>query len=204
MPPLGLNNLVSILIKNPKVNVTVIVAIITSVTSLIVALISLINANRSAKRLELLKFEYDRRRANFALSNEYFKSNIESLGLFIKAIQRVKDVLFLCVNSIETSLDSEAAIKLISEAREHVFQVYEEESSSLENIARAEVHKIKTTTYNTEFMLKEYLEDKDFAAELSVDQKKSLISIRENLSDCQNLLRDIRTQNLNQRLDKYE
>jgi hypothetical protein len=177
----------------------VMLAIITSVASLLVALTSLISsiiANRQSARsteiIELLKFRLDDKKSTRAMSDEYLRQGIESLGTLIQVIQRMKDIVQLTLNAVGTSLDSESALENISKARQQLFKSFEEQLPYLRESEVRGAHQAKNTALTIEMRLCDDLEGTFFTSELSEEQRQSLLELRNDLTDAQHLLRDSR------------
>ena len=183
------------------------IAFIASFTSLFVAIVSLIgsyvnsrNSKKSVIELEKYKFELEEKKVAQSIINKNFQQSIESLDNLIKAIQKVKDSLYMIINDSDNSLDSETAIEMVVEAREHFFNCYEHELSNLQQDHIESIHNAKNKSFTIETLIRKYFQNKSFASELSNDEKQTFFKLRNEFSDLQNILRDYRTTQLSKKL----
>jgi hypothetical protein len=193
-----------------KMSTEVIIAIITAIASLVVAVTSLVSSiisNRQSARLaetlETLRFELDEKKTTRTTAGTYLDSGLEALATLIQATQRMKDIVQLTLTARGTSLDSESAMKSILDARQNLFNCYEEQLASLGTIEASGAHKAKNVALDIEARLREFIGDDAFIS-LSSYQKRVLTELRNELTDAQNLLRDSRTTQLLKRLGSGE
>lgn len=186
------------------------IAIITSVASLLVAVVSLVNSMvstrqsaHSARMIESLRFELADKKSTQTLRDEYLTRSLESLDILIRAIQRMKDVVQLVLSAKGSSFDSESAIDIVSQAREHVFASFEEQLPNLEEGEAKGAHRAKNQALTIELSLRECLKGTSFVSELSSDQKQALSALRNDLTEAQNLLRDSKATTLMNRMQSY-
>jgi hypothetical protein len=178
-------------------------ALIASATSLLVALTGLVTSiitkrqtERSVEKMENLRFGFGRKEAVWALGNAQLTESLESLQSAIRAIQRVKDEVQLILAAIETSLDTETAIERVSSARADLFACYEKELAKFDNSESKACHQAKNRTLGIENFLRERLSQKSYASQLSGDERRRLLEFRDDLTDCQQRLRDSRADRL--------
>jgi hypothetical protein len=182
-------------------------AIIASVTSLLVALTGFINsiiarrqAERSEEKMETLRFEFARKETAWALGDAQLVASLESLQSAIQAIQRVKDEIQLILAAIESSLDSETAIERLSSARADLFDCYEKDLAKFDDPESKACHQAKNRALDMERFLIECLAEKSYASQLSGDERRCLLEFRNDLTDCQQRLRDSRADRLIRRM----
>jgi hypothetical protein len=178
-------------------------ALVASVTSLLVALTGLVTsiiarrqAERSEEKMETLRFEFARKEAVWALGEAQSAESLESLQSAIQAIQRVKDEVQLILAAVETSLDTETAIERLSLARADLFACYEKELAKFDDSESKACHQAKNRTLGIENFLRECLNQKSHASQLSGDERRRLLEFRDDLTDCQQRLRDSRADRL--------
>ncbi len=191
-------------------SIDILVAIIASITSLCVAVISLIatiinsrQSGRSARELERLKHNYSQADAVGLFGDEQLKASLGSLKIALQSIQRMKDELQLILSAVETSLDTETAMKRIQAAREKLFTDYEEFMVELDDAESKAFHRAKGKVAEIESFLQINLADKKFVSLLSPDQKTILREFRNELSDIQYMLRDRRSERVTQRMQPH-
>jgi hypothetical protein len=183
------------------------IAIVTSVASLAVAVVSLaasLIGNRqsaqSARAIETLRFELADKKTAQAMGDKYLIENLESLGRLIQAIQRAKDVVQWVLTAEGTSLDSESAIRWSSEARAGLVTCFEEALPNLNEEQRRAAHEAKDRAVNIDLCLQQALQHTSYASEITKKQEQALTEQRNNLTDMQNVLRDSRAAALARRL----
>ena len=189
-------------------NTQVLIAMTASISSLIVAMISLINSvisnrqsARSTRMIEALRFELEVRKSTQRMSDDYLLQSLESLSILIQAIQRTKDVLQVIISDVDSSVDSESAIEDIVEAREQLFKCFGEQLPNLREGEAHGAHAAKNKALDIETLLRKDLQGKSFASEWSASQKLALLELRNDLTDAQNLLRDSRSAQMMKRLE---
>ena len=136
--------------------------------------------------------------ANETWMNQYLRKPIDKLsneGLN-KVIQCVKDEVQLIAAAIETSLDTETAIERLSLARADLFACYEKELAKFDDSESKACHQAKNRTLGIESFLRECLSQKSYASQLSGDERRRLLEFRDDLTDCQQRLRDSRADRL--------
>jgi len=183
------------------------IALIASVTSLLVALISLViamvsnrHSARSGKEIEKLKFDLSRATARDAISDAQQAESLKALQLAIQSIQRVKDEIQVILSAAESSLESKSAIEGIRSAREQMFACYEEQMATLDSEEARIVHQAKNISLQTEAFIKRSLSPKTDLISLSDEQQEQLLAFRTNLTELQGVLRDSRDARLMRRL----
>lgn len=177
---------------------SILIALITSFASIIVAVISLISNRINSKSLvdtnkalEELKFGFERKKARFKLVDSALESQYLQLAAQISNIQGFKDHLLFIENSTKNSLDTETALAGIKEKKEAMFECYEKQSGDLDKIGLKTAHAAKNLTLSVESELINILEGKEYV-NLNADQKKFIGVSRDKFSEFQNVLRDLR------------
>ena len=175
-----------------------ILAFVASVTSIIVATISLIGnyfTNRKLikvnKNIELYKFELDKKRGKFQIFDNELKNNFRAVGEYIRQLQILKDFLLFTVNALEDSLDSDTVVSRIKELRENIFKTYEDNSHHLSNETLKNAHTTKNYIITIENEINELCLGREFV-NLSTEEKNQIEEKRNILSDFQNVFRDVR------------
>ena len=187
------------------------IAIITATTSLVVAVIGIIIAvinNRqtawAAIELEKLKHQLASAETSASFGDEYLNASLKSLKEALQSIQRVKDEIQLILSAIETSLDTPTALKRFTASRSELFTAYEQELACLNEPERRAFHRAKNLALKIENYLLVCLGDKQYAAELSSEDRLTLRELRNELSDLQYVLRDSRVERLSLRTGQNE
>jgi uncharacterized protein YjcR len=183
------------------------VALIASGASVAVAVVSLItslinnrHSARSQKVLENLKFEFTQIQGKETAKDTHLIEVIKALQLAIQSIQVVKDELQLILSAVDSSLDTQSAITQVKAARERLFKSFEEQSALLDESEMAPFHQSKNISLRIENFLRRSLSNKPDASCLSEAEREHLLSLRGDLTEAQQLLRDIRTDRLLRRI----
>ena len=175
-------------------------AIITAGVSLVVALLSAITAlingrvsSRTSKSLELLKYTLaiDARQAE--LSSSETVEALASLRLSMQAIQRLKDEIQLITNATETSLSAKEALDRVRDSAHAVLETYQQKHPYLESDEALVLHRAKNTAFSVQNILTNGLHGKKYASQLAPEIVKALQELRTDLTESQNLLRDLKT-----------
>lgn len=176
-----------------------IIALAASVTSLIVAVISLIStvinnrhATNSTKELEILKKELARQTIRDNLQDSQLSNSIQSLKDAIQAIQMLKDELQLILQATESSLDTPSAVDYIRSARNNLFKCFESNLGNLGQLESKVFHKSKAIAIEIETIIVNGLKYHENASLLSTEDRKSLVEHRLALTEVQQMLRDCR------------
>ena len=178
----------------------VLLAIIAGVFSLLVALISLassIISNRSTirttKALEQLKHSLAYQTRATEIADNELLSTLDVLMAAMQAIQKTKDETLLILNAFSDSLFVKDALSLIQDARKGLFAAYEKDHGRLSPTEQLSFHAAKNTALNIENALIADLKSKEYASQMSKETELKLSELRNRLTECQQLLRDSRT-----------
>lgn len=180
----------------------VIAAIVTSIASCIASIVSLFSAKNAVKsaglingklqkELELLKFDLDKKRSEEKFKFQLTEKQITALDKVISGIQDMKDVLNLAINCDENSYSSKAFETHIAAAAQKVIESYKEESTNLDDPIMRVAHDLKHAVMSLEYSGDKYTKSGKFVS-LDDEQKERFISLRDKLSDKQQILRDAR------------
>jgi hypothetical protein len=182
-------------------------AIIASVTSLVVAITSLFTAllssrqsARSAQMLEKLRNDIAHKRLTDDMRDARLNDNLKALRANIEAIQQVKDEIQLVLSAVESSLDTQSAIGYVRTAREALFDRYEASLADLSDAEAKACHRAKNVSLAVENTLLSGLHECANASGLSDPCRQRLLELRAQLTDVQHILRDIRSDKLAKRL----
>lgn len=170
----------------------ILIVIIASTASLIVALISLITSivtNRHS--LKMMKVN-NRFKFISKLDNNSLEKKFSSLDSIICLIQEMKDQMQLIVADSNESIDSVSAIKEIEKCREKMFNCYENNLPNLSDEERQYAHTTKNQIHGIEIFIKKSLKGRRFASEIDTDSKKQLQEQRSELTEYQDLIRDVK------------
>lgn len=178
---------------------TTLVALITAAASLIVAVISLIsalisskNSAKSTRNIETLKHKLDLERKSIEEQNKINNAYLTALSDAIKAIQKVKDAVQGIVKSYKKGRHCEIAIEDINLTSKKLVECYEEQFTSLlvqnNHFEKDLFHMAKGLTIDIQAYIIPALDQKNYASELSVEEKERLSQLRLQLSDIQNQL----------------
>ncbi len=184
-------------------NTDITVAILTAIASLFVAIVSLVAAlangrqtARYVERLEVLKNTFAEKQNQDEVRRKYLDEMMKSLQESIQAIQRVKDDVQLVGNALPSSLDADVAIARIRAGREAIFACYEVNLSCLDEEDERALHRAKNAAVTIEGIVSAGLHGKTDAHDLSSDDRVKLMTLRGNLTETQQLLRDSRMSRL--------
>lgn len=182
-------------------------ALIASGTSVLVAIISLVvsivsnrQSARSSKEIEKLKYDYSRASSLEALNDSQLGESLNALQLAIKSIQRVKDEIQVVLSAIDTAIDTKPLMEGIRSAREQMFACYEEQMATLDNDEARIVHKAKNTSLQVEALIKRSLPANAEEITLPKELHEQLLTLRMNLTELQQSLRDSRADKVMKRL----
>ncbi len=159
----------------------VLIALIASLTSLLVAIASLVSStinNRQKSRLEL--------------ENKFFIEYLNAIGVMVKDIQRLKDMIQLIISARGTDTSCSAVTEDVIKLREVIFNSYEDTIRTLEEEGKGIAHQAKNKAHEFEISLRYMLEGLKYTSEITNENKQNLITLRNEFSDLQNLLRDER------------
>nr|WP_320023569.1 hypothetical protein [uncultured Draconibacterium sp.] len=177
----------------------IIIALITSLTSLIVALSSIYQSkrtnksnNEASKSLEELKFDIEIKRKRKDYEEKLLEERIAGLSLTVKEIQLLKDRLFIIISSTSESLLSQEAMDYIINSRVSLFSCYESILAEVDKTDAFLIHDAKNISLQIETVFKSFLTDKKYL-ELTESQKQILRDFRINLNDIQTNLRNIKS-----------
>lgn len=186
-------------------------ALIASGTSVLVAIISLVvsilsnrQSARSAKEIEKVKYDFSRASALEALNDSQLSESLKALQLAIKSIQRVKDEIQVVLSAIETPTEMNPLREGVRTAREQMFACYEEQMATLENDDARVVHKAKNTSLQVEALIKRSLPANADITTLPKELSEPLLTLRMDLTELQQSLRDSRSDKLMKRLGGAE
>lgn len=187
---------------------TILVALITSVASLIIAIYSSVNSSRSEKNIEKLKHNLELERKAIETRQKLNSDFYKALSASIKSVQEVKDVIQIIMNSCNTAHHSEIALHNYSEASKKIVSCYEEQLTSLlindSHIEKDLLHRAKSLTLDLGTYLISALERKTYTSDLTADDREHLRNERQQLSDIQTKLeRSIQDQLMNILLENY-
>lgn len=174
----------------------ILIALIGSVASVIVAIISLFSNYLNGKKLESLKYEIDKKRSKYQIYDENMKNHFAIIGDFISQIQRCKDYMLIIENSTTDSLDSEVAAEHLNELKNNMFSRFQANSQyfnadNLNAIHSAKNEMLKLNNwFDGLFSQREYVNATDI-------EKEHIEKSRNLLNNYQNVLRDSRIDILN-------
>lgn len=175
-------------------------ALIAGGVSLLVAIISLIatviNSRASgkiAKDMEEFRQSFAKETKKHEISDAEFLEVLNVLMLALQAIQKMKDEILLIRNSYADSLNASEALLRFSAARDGLFSTYEKDHGRLNSMEMNAYHSAKNIALHTVTLLQLELKSKEYASEICPDMDRKLEEQRSRLSDCQQVLRDART-----------
>ena len=185
----------------------VMVALIAALASLVVSIIALTAARITARYNGALQRELEAQKEAAAsealattIADKELQASLDALQKSVAAIQAVKDEIQLVLGSVVGSLPAETLAKRVVERRDVLSGTYEECRALLHRDDDRAMHMAK----NLGFVLSQLIETSPptYAAGglLSTEYAAQLSRIRENLSEAQQVLRDSRSQRLQQRL----
>jgi len=194
-------------IIDPKV----LAAIISSVISLIIAIISLAYNRKSQKeiinqneKIEKLKSELalklEKEKVHVELYSQEIKGNLKSLQYAIRDIQKIKENLSLIIKTPLKYIDLEDVIQTFSKVNKELQENYQSSKGQLGIREDGILHNVKNMTQHINNLL---IQTKNQYNENGhIDEKfyKRLKKCREEYSDIQNSLRDIRIEKIEQKI----
>jgi sulfur transfer complex TusBCD TusB component (DsrH family) len=184
-----------------------IIVLIASGTSLLVAVVGLVTSlatnrqsTRSEKSIEAMKFEFSRILSRDEIADAQFSSAVEALQLSIQAIQHVKDEILLILSAISSSLDTKSAIEHLVDSRKKLFARHEEFMAILNTEEEKLLHQAKNVSLAVEQVVLEGIQNEIYVSALPQESKQMLLTLRNELSELQHLLRDSRSDRVLQRI----
>jgi hypothetical protein len=177
--------------------VEVIVALVTALSAIVVAVISLISSRTSQKASLQAAADLEQLRASLAAhatreadARQRRQEIVRSLHESVQVSQRVKDHVQLFLTAVPHSVLATSALKMIEEARLTLTECYEREMPRLEQTDSTTFHKAKNVTIAIEMRLRQALERSKDVADLTSTDREALSRLREQLTECQTALRD--------------
>jgi len=186
--------------------------IISCTVSLIIAIIGLINSNKSLKNnfnqqkiLEELKLslnkdmeaskiefqkEIDKNRIALELKNEELIKSLKAIDIAIGEVQKVKASLQLILNSNPNRINFEELIRNLELAQNSIIQSYQNSTSYLGKDENDIFHKSKNITIDIYNYLERTASHNPVIEKVIQEIYKKVKEYRSNLSELQNLLRD--------------
>jgi hypothetical protein len=190
-----------------EMDTEMLVALIASGTSLLVAIVGLVTSiitnrqsARSEKAIESLKFEFSRAASRETLGDSHLGEALKALQLAIQTIQHFKDEIQLILSAVDSSLDTQSALERLCAARERLFACHEEQMASLDGGEERAFHKAKNLSLTIEEFVRESLRGKANASAISERNRQRLTSLRGELTELQGILRDSRSDRLLRRI----
>jgi hypothetical protein len=184
-------------------DIGILIALASGITSLLVALISLLTAflssratSRTAESLERLKYSLSSSTRASELTRAESLRSLESLKLAMEAIQVVKDEVQLAVYAYEDSLQAKEMADRLEAARQNLFKVYEEMHPILSEREATVLHTAKNSGFWACQTLGMELKKVKYASDINDTIRQESLQRRSELTDAQNLLRDFRTERL--------
>ena len=185
----------------------IIIAVIASLTSLLVGVTTLIiavlnnrHSTRSLLELEKLKNEFSRASVHEGKSDIHVTEYLQALHGAIQAIQKVKDETQIALQAFEMGQDIDLALREIIAARERMFACYEQHLAVLSKHEANLLHDAKNISLLIEKHLRILTSRKDVLPELSNENKEKLAELRARLTDVQQGFRDGRAELILKRL----
>lgn len=189
----------------------ILVALIASSTSLVVAIISIIRAfltnnfsKKAEERLKKLEDESDEKKAARSFKDKTLEDNIEALEALITEIQSTKDVLEVVIEFDHTGqrdFDFEDKIK---NSRKQMFLKYGKELPFLSEVETLAAHKAKKIAFSIELLMYNLLTDNADRPELVERFKESLQKTRSELTEIQKMLKKSRDDKIKARTNVNE
>jgi len=177
----------------------IIIIIITSISSLFIAVFSLIQSILSSKNnlntlkmIEELKYSMENRKDVKKYQEEKLSRRIDGLDATIKEIQILKDKLLIIISSGKNGLLSDEVISFCIKSRESLFNCYESFLSDLDKNDAEFIHKAKNLSLNIENTMKNILADLKYI-DLSDAQRNILQDFKNRLNDIQLEIRNIKS-----------
>ena len=181
----------------------VLVALIAGGVSLLVALISLFatvlssrSSSKTARSLEELRQSHLLLEKQRSIFDRELVLTLKGLMEAIQAIQRVRDEMLLVLDARKDSLSVDEAMSRLRVARESLFEGYEANCGILNSVELPAYHRATNTALSVENLLLNDLESEEYASRVSAEARQNLKELRGRLHDCQQELRDSRTDRL--------
>lgn len=171
----------------------IIIVLITSITSLIVSLLSVFLNNRN-------KYKYFHLTAIQKEKTKALDLKIKALDEMSIQIQRIKDFLQMVDFSVEESMSTKSAIKMIAQLRNEITDTFEICQANLSDVSFDAAHKAKNLSYAIEATLNKISKGNDYISSIDQVDLKLMKDYRAQLSEFQNSIRDSKIEAINQKM----
>lgn len=139
-----------------------------------------------------VKSYFEMRKTKYQAKINNTSDSIRAIREAISAIQSMKDSLQIFIEAFEDAMTNEYIINKITSSTEQLVKAYEEYGSYLSQDEVKPFHKAKNLCLRVQPILIGMLKKIDYPSEISTSEKDSIKSIRDELTDLQNILRDFR------------
>lgn len=164
----------------PDMMIPIIVALITSVTSIVVAFISLRQSN-SNQKLELLKHK-------LVYRSDLLKDKLLAFDDLLKNLQIIKDRLLIIIQTKGEALEHSTLDDLFGNAKDQYVNAYSNNYTKLEDESLKCAHDAKNIIIGLDETLRMIISDKVYP--LNNEQVEQIEILRINVSHFQDSLRD--------------
>jgi len=184
-------------------DVTLPTAIISGAVALIVALVSLVTAvvtnrttNRTQAELMRMKNDFAATEPARGIVSTELGSSLDGLKQALQVTQRLKDEIQLILAALPSTLTADGALESIEAARVEMFAVYKDVHPHLREPEKQACHQAKNMAAYACTAVQAIALEGCEPATMPTQTREVLSRLRADLSDCQNLLRDSRTDRL--------
>jgi hypothetical protein len=167
---------------------TVLIALISSTTALAVSLINLINGLILGKRSNRQLKSLEKHKSILLIEDEEKKKTLSAINEGMRTIQRIKDIVWLIVQSVRSSIDHDEIVGELNDAVLDIRTSFEKSNPYLSPIQRRPFHNAK----NHSLRLKEKIKRVGDVSDISYEERRKLSEIRRDLTDSQAILSDIK------------
>ena len=189
--------------KDNVLDAKTIALIITSSTSIIIAMISLLSSfitirktHENEKNLIELKSSIERKIKKAERYDEEMLKGLDALRAIIKNIQVLKDDIQTILEAFEDSLYSKEAIDRIKESGKKLINCFEEHDTSLTKEEWTVAHNAKNKVFSINKIVTMGLKEYEWASSLTKKDRNEIIDLRRQLSEAQERLRDFRVERI--------
>jgi hypothetical protein len=167
-------------------------SVLTAVVSMTVAILTNRRSIREIVLAERLKRETSHQEKLDADQEQKINQGLVVLDSAIRSIQIIKDKIQLIAQSFPGALPSAAAAEILSDTKTKILIAYAEALPELDDAEKDEFHSVKGSTAITLEVAQAELTKVVFASDLSQLTKDKLSHARDQLSEVQRSLRDMR------------
>jgi len=139
-----------------------------------------------------VKSYFEIKKTKYQAKITHESDSIKALREAISTIQSMKDSLQVFMEAYKDAMTNEYVIEKINVSTQQVIKTYQEQGSYLSQDEIKPFHKAKNLCLRHQSILINMLKNVDYPSEIQTSDKNSIKTLRDELTDLQNTLRDFR------------